>query len=71
MFPDSDIAKSFKLGPDKLRYETNFGIAPYFKSCLMSQVKDSEAFVISFDESLNDVTQNCEMDIIIRFFNNK
>ena len=29
MFPDSTIAKSFQLSVDKIRYMTNYGIAPY------------------------------------------
>ena len=32
MFPDSQLAKSFKLGADKMRYSINFGLAPFFKS---------------------------------------
>ena len=34
MFPDSEIAKSFELGADKLKYVINFGLAPYFKDML-------------------------------------
>ena len=32
--------------------------------------KKSDCYVTSFDEILNAITQSCEMDIIIRFFNN-
>ena len=32
MFPDSKIAKSFQVGPDKLKYICNFGLAPFFKT---------------------------------------
>ena len=28
MFDDSEIAKKFKLGPDKARYVINYGLAP-------------------------------------------
>ena len=31
-------------------------------------MQKSDCFVISFDESLNDYTQNCQMDILIRYF---
>ena len=58
MFPDSKIAKSFELGATKLKYVINFGIAPYFKDILYNHLKKSNCFVISFDESLNDYTQN-------------
>ena len=67
MFPNSNIAKSFELGVTKLKYVINFGIAPYFRDILYNHLK-SDCFVISFDESLNDYTQNCQMDILIRFF---
>ena len=67
MFPDSQLAKSFKLGPDKMRYSINFGVAPFFKSLLYEDIKKSCCFVACFDESLNPVTQTCEMDIVIVF----
>ena len=68
MFPDSEIAKSFQLGPTKIKYLTNFGIAPYYKSVLWERVKESPCFVISSDESLNPVTQTREMDQLARCF---
>ena len=67
MFPDSQLAKSFKLRADKMRYSSNFGLAPFFKSLLYEDIKKSCCFVACFDESLNPVTQTCEMDIVIRF----
>ena len=54
MFSDSKIAKNFPLGPDKLRYACNYGLAPYFHQLLTENVQKSGIFVISFDESLND-----------------
>ena len=69
MFPDSQLAKSFKLGADKMRYSSNFGLAPFFKSLLYEDIKKSCCFVACFDESLNPVTQTCEMDMVIRFIN--
>ena len=39
MFPDSQLAKSFKLGADKMRYSINFGLAPFFKSLLYEDIK--------------------------------
>ena len=52
-----------------LKYVVNHGIAPYLKEMLENEVKISDWFVGSFDESLNDVTQTSEMDICIRFWN--
>ena len=67
MFTDSN-AKSITVGANKMRYGMNFGIAPVFKSILMEPVKKVEVFVALFDESLNEQTQNCEMDILTRYF---
>jgi len=68
MFPDSDIAKKFQLSSTKIAYIIRFGLAPYFHSKLLSEVKKCDHFVLAFDESLNKVTQHGQMDIHIRFF---
>ena len=34
MFPDNKIAKSFHIGPDKLKYICNFRLAPFLKTIL-------------------------------------
>ena len=68
MFPDIKIAKSFELGATKLKYVINFRIVPYFRDILYNHVQKSDCFVISFDESLNNYTQNSQMDISIRYF---
>ena len=39
MFPDSEIAKLFKLGSSKYAYPIPYGIAPYFKNLLQQAVK--------------------------------
>lgn len=70
MFPDSLIAAEMELGPNKMKYITNHGLAPHFKSILKADVTASEWVVASFDESLNKVTQDCEMDILVRFWDN-
>ena len=68
MFPDRKIAQNFQLGPDKPKYICNFGIAPYFKDVLKGMLKKSDICVICFGESLSDVTQSFQMDILIRYF---
>ena len=68
MFPDSKIAKSFELSRTKLKYVINFRIALYFRDILYNHLQKSDCFVISFDKSLNDYAQNCQMDILIRYF---
>ena len=39
MFPDSEIAKTFKLGPSKCAYLITYNITPYFKNRLQQAVK--------------------------------
>ena len=51
-----------------IKYIINFGIAPVFKNALTEFIKRSEFYVVSFDESLNDNTQSCKMDLLIRYF---
>ena len=58
LFPDSAIASSFQMGPDKLNYMTNWGIAPYVKEQVRNNIGKAEYVVVSFDESLNHTTQN-------------
>ena len=68
MFPDSEIAKSFQLGPTKIKYLTNFGIAPYYKSVLLDRIKKGPCFVISYNESLNPMTHTCERNLLACYF---
>ena len=60
MFPDSEIAKSFQMGPNKVGYSITHGIGPYFKTLLKQQLSLSPWLVVSFDESLNKKTQTCK-----------
>ena len=70
MFPDSSIASNFAISEDKIRYMVNYGIAPYFKSLLIDEIKKSLSHSISFDESMNSKTQECQLDsTVIRFWN--
>ena len=68
MFPDSRIAKSFNLARTKSMYTVTHGLAPYFKAVLVSTREKSDVHLYSFEESLNDVTQTCEMDRYVRFW---
>ena len=56
-----------KLGRAKATYIANFGILPYVLMLLHDSINRSPVYTLSFDESLNKVTQECEMDLIIRF----
>ena len=71
MFPDSQIAKMFTLGADKTRYIINHGIAPYFYEILKANVNLADFYVISFDESMNSITQTNQMDCLIRYWDSE
>ena len=70
MFPDSNVAANLKLGRTKAMYIATYGIAHHFKTLLIAAINKSPIYTLSFDESLNEVAQQCEMDIIIRFWDN-
>ena len=69
MFSDSNIAKSFSLARTKCGYFINFGVAPYLKDQLLSIIDTSTFFVVSYDESMNRIFQEEQMDIGLRYFN--
>ena len=71
MFSDNVIAKSFTLGRTKCSYFINFGIAPYLKELLLAKLKSSNFFVICDDKSLNQVFQEEQMGVVLRYFNNE
>merc|ERR1719427_704531 len=55
----------------KLSYICNFGIAPYAKNILIKKVQETSYYAFSFDESFNAQLQKTQMDIIVRFFDDK
>ena len=65
MFPDSDVAKRFQLGSNKGKYFASFDIKPYLKDLLVESIKQSDS--CKSDESLNKETQNCEMELLLRY----
>lgn len=69
MFPDNLIAKQFQMQKDKLLYVITFGLGPYFQKILINDIIEYELFAISFDESLNKVSQKAQMDLIVRYWN--
>ena len=44
----------------------NFGLAPFFKTILLIEIKKSPYFTILFDETLSKKLQRGQMDILIR-----
>ena len=68
MFPDTTIAKSFTLGKTKCGYYITYGIAPYFCELIKTLINKSPYFSLSFDESLNRVLQDKQMDMDVRYW---
>ena len=64
MFPYSKTTSQMRR---KHTYIANFGIAPHFVSVLNHEFSKSAIYSLSFAESLNKTTQECEMDLLIRF----
>ena len=75
MFPDSDIASGFgELSRTKIGYIVTYGLAPYFRSEIMQDLKPSGPrlpphFTSCFDESHNKVTMTKQMDVHVIYFN--
>ena len=71
MFPDSEIASQFTLGKTKVRYTMLYRIAPEFKRQLIYDINASPFYIVSFDESLNSQVQMSQMDVGVRYWNNR
>ena len=67
MFPEFESFRNFDLARTKSMHAFNRGLAPFFKSFLYENLTRSVLYVYCFDESLNEVTQACEMDMYIRY----
>ena len=52
-------------------YLVVYGLGKFIKFEFLAAVKDSPVFSVSFDESLKDVAQECQMDVAIRFCSQK
>ncbi|KAJ8043765.1 hypothetical protein HOLleu_11016 [Holothuria leucospilota] len=68
MFPDSQIAKTFSCGATKCAYMICFGLQPYFHDLLVDKIRNTECYSISFDECTNNISQNEQMDFIVRYW---
>ena len=69
MFPGNKMAKQFKLSKMKCSCLINFGIAPAFKTNFTKEINMSLFDSFSFDEILNSVMQQCQIDVVIRYCN--
>lgn len=61
LFPDSDIAKSFKCGKDNMPYIILFGLADFIERDHISKIKD--LFVLIFDEILNQTNPKIDLKL--------
>ena len=68
MFPNSEIAKTFKLSKTKWGYLISYGLAPFFEDILLKSINTSPYFVILHDESMNEILQNVQMDLQARYW---
>ena len=68
MDPSSKVLQSFKMKSTKSAYVVNHGLAPYFTKKLYEEIDSTDIIVLSFDESLNDVKQECEMVLVLRYW---
>ena len=67
MFKDSVIASKIKLSKAKAAYVINYGISHYFKTELLDIVCNCDDLVIGFDETLNTINKNQQMDFFFGF----
>ncbi|KAL6471512.1 hypothetical protein MHYP_G00201620 [Metynnis hypsauchen] len=68
MFPDSNIAKTFTCGPNKIAYIARFGLADFIKRELIRAL--TGPYVLMFDESFNSTTKSKQLDLHVRFWSN-
>ncbi|KAH6933564.1 hypothetical protein HPB50_016336 [Hyalomma asiaticum] len=65
-FPTSEVAAKVQLGKDKVGYTICHGIAPYFHNMFLSSLVSVPYLAVCFDEALNKVTEQQQMDVLIR-----
>ena len=58
MFPDSEIAKNFKLGPNKSSYVIRFGLSQYCREKLDKDVGNAVSYSLEFDETTTSQVVN-------------
>ena len=68
LFTENEIVKYFQLSKTKCGYIMNFVLAPHFKDLLLKEIKASDCFGVSFDESMNKALQEEQVNVQIRYF---
>lgn len=68
MFPDSMVAKQYKMSRQKMSYVISYGLGPYFQQQTVEDLMSSDAFyTIHFDETVTGQAKK-QMDILIRYW---
>ena len=62
MFDDNETASGFSTSKTTCSYLINHGLAPRFRDVLVSEIKSSPYFSVSFDAPLNTALQKQQMD---------
>ena len=57
--------------PQDTRYTILYGIPPEFKKQLIYGLNASPFYTVTFDESLNSQVQTSQMDVGVRYWNNR
>ena len=70
MFPDSKIV-SIYTGKNKSKIYNALWNCPEFKKQLIYDINASPFYTASFDESLNSQVQMSQMDVGVRYWNNR
>ena len=71
MFSYTLIAENFGISKTKCSHLINHGFAVYFKEKLVKTVKYLACLVISYDKILNKILQEEQMDLSVRFWDDK
>ena len=71
IFSDSEVAKQYMMSKGKVSYFVLYGIPLVFKEELITTVNKSPFYSAGFDESLNHMLQDNQMDIHVRFWDSE
>ena len=69
MFPDSNIAKNYKMGETKTKYVIQYGIAPHFQKLLQEEYKQTPN-TFKFDETTTQQVKK-QYDGYVQFWSRK
>ena len=66
-FPDSVIAKSLEIGPNKMSYVVAYASRPYFKDMAFRELMEGQSYsTLHFDEAVNAQVKK-QMDVLVQF----